>query len=411
MSNYFDRNETRSAKSREVALFRDFRAIVSMAKNHAFALRKQIRSVDISQIRGYQDLVRVPTIHRADLTQAVGDEPPYGGVNALRIGAMRHVLAHVATGRGRDWWGASCAMHAAGFRANDVVLNCGSYHLDAGGHMVAAAADSLGCATIAAGPYDVDAHLHCIGRFKPVAYCGKPGVLRRIVERAAATNHDISSLTKALVFGAPLSTHLRRECEMRNLRIHQAYFIPEVGVIAYETRAPDHSLTHGMVVNESVIVEILDPVTEQPIAAGKIGEVTVTRLNKDFPVLRLRTGDLSRFVTGESACGRTNLRIEGWMGRVDEALRINELTVWPSYVLDMRARHASVRRMRLVVSGDDAANDIVLRVEASRDDPQLPVNLRATMQSVLGFEAKIDIVSPGMLPKDGKLIVDERARS
>ena len=407
MSDYFDRSETRSAKSREAALFREFRPIVSMAKNHAFGLRKQIRSIDISRIKSYQDLARVPTVRKADLMQAVCDEPPYAGVNAARIGAMRHVLAHVATGRGRDWWVASRAMHAAQFKSNDVVLNCGSYHLQASGHMVAEAADSLGCATIAAGPSDVDAHLYCISRFKPAAYCGKPGALRRIVERAGVTNHDISSLTKALVFGAPLSTHFRRQCEARGLRIRQAYFVPEVGVVAYETSAPDGTTCEGMIVNEGVIVEILDPVTEQSVAVGEIGEVTITRLNHDFPVLRMRTGDLSRVIAGVSPCGRTNLRIQGWMGRVEEVVRYKDRMVCPSLVLAMRARHACVRGMRLVVSGSD---DIILRAEGTKDDPQLPIKLRTTMQSVLGFEARIDIVPPGVLPRDGKLIVDERAR-
>jgi phenylacetate-CoA ligase len=274
--------------------------------------------------------------------------------------------------------------------------------------MIHDAAERLRCAVYAAGPDDTDRQIAAIERFRATAYCGKLGVLRRIVERAAVTGRDISTLKKALVFGGPMSTHFRRECEGRGLRIRQAWVTPEIGVIAYETDAPDGRVNEGMIVNEGVHVEILDPETDGPARPGAVGEVVLTRPSVDFPVLRMRTGDLSRFIREPSPCGRSNIRIQGWMGRVEEMTTWRNVRVLPSHVLDMRARHACCRNMKLFVTGDREAAEIVLRVEGPKDDPQLPVNLRATMQNVLGFEAKIDICDLGALPRDGRLIVDER---
>ena len=410
MLDQFDRNETRSWKTREAVTFRDFKAIISIAKSHASLLRKQMRGVDIARIKRREDLAQVPVIRRADLAHATASEPPYGGVLASRPGFMRHLLPTSAAGHARDWWNAARAMHAAGFAKNDIILNCASYHMNYGGHLVDSGASSLGCAVIPAGPAETDRLLEAIRRHTPNAYCGKPGVLRRILEQAAATNIDISLLKKALVFGAPLSTHFRRECEARGLRVRHAYTCPEIGVVAFETSALDGGFNEGMIVNEGVILEIVHPDTNEPVTPGQVGEIVVTRLNVDFPLLRFGTGDLSRIISGASPCGRTNTRIQGWMGRVEETVRFRD-QVLPSQVLAMGARHACVQQMRLVFSGDAHKEESILRVEGPDDDPQLPINLKATMKSVLGFEARIDIVRPGMLPRDGKLIADERPRA
>ncbi len=408
MTDYFDRNETRPRKTREAAIFRDFKAILSITRPHASALRKQTRDIDITRVRRCEDLARIPVVRGAQIAQMISEDPPYGGRLASRSGFMRHLFFRAASGHGRDWWHAARAMHAADFVKGDIVLNCASYHMAHGGHMVESGAAELGCAVIPAGSGKVDRQLHAIHQLKPTAFCGKPGLLRRILETAAEKNFDVSSIRKALVFGAPLSTHFRREALARGVVVRQAYTTSETGIVAYETSLPDGSLNKGMIVNEGLIVEIVAPGTSEPVRRGDIGEVVVTRLNVDFPILRVGTGDLSREIEGPSPCGRTNMRIEGWMGRVDDVARVGERQIFPSQIIEMSDRHACVGRMRLVLGEKGGRVDPTLCVEGPGDDEQLRARLRATISEVLGFEARVDIVGPGTLPDDGRLIVDER---
>jgi phenylacetate-CoA ligase len=328
----------------------------------------------------------------------------------MRPGDFRVLLDNVAVGHARDWFGAARAMHAAGIAAHDIVLS-GVSCLEFGAHMIQGGAERIGCAIIPAGLEDVDLQIALIERFRANAYCGKPGILRQILARAAVKGRDVSSLTKAFVFGEFMSTHFRRECEGRGLVIRQAWAAPEVGVIAYQTSGPDGGCADGKVVNEGVIVEIVDPRTGEPVRRGEAGEVVVTRPNVDFPILRMRTGELTREISGPSPCGRTNMRVEGRLGRVDELAAWRDRLLSPSQILQMRARHACCRNMKLFLLGDAKGGEAVLRVEGPKDDPHLPVNLRNTMRNVLGFEAKIEIRGEGELPRDGRLIIDQRKRA
>ena len=411
MSGHYDRNEARARKSRESALFRDFKAILSLTRSHAPALRRQTRDVNIAAIRRGEDLARVPVLRGAQIARMVADDPPFGGRLATRPGFMRQLFFGTASGHSRDWWNAARAMHAAGFVRGDIVLNCASYHMRTGGHMIEGGAMELGCCVIPAGSSKTGRHLEAIRTLRPTGFCGKPGALRKILERADAEKIDVSSIRKALVFGAPLSSHFRREAAARGIVVRQAYTTPDAGIVAFETSKPDGSLNEGMIVNEGVFVEIVRLGGDAPVGPDEVGEIVVTRLNVDLPVLRVGTGDLSRVLAGPSPCGRTNLRIAGWMGRVEDAARIGERRICPSQILAMNDRHACVKRMLLVVNGEGTPADTTLRVEGPRDDPQLPINLRATMQSVLGFEARVDIVGPGALGDGARLIVDERVHA
>ena len=408
MSEIFDRYETRPMKTREAAFFREFKAIISIARSNAHALREQTRGVDLAKIKRFEDLAVIPVLRDPHRARLRAGEPLYNGCLASRPGFMHHLFLNAAAGATRDWWNAARAMHAADFCKGEIILNCASFHFSNGGHMIDGAARELGCASIPAGPDNVMKQIEAIGAASPVGYCGKPGGLRRILDSATAAKRDVSSLKKAFVFGAPLSTHFRREAATRNIRIRQAYTTPEAGVIAYETSAPDGALVGGMVVNENVIVEIVKPGGAEPAAPGEIGEIVITRLNVDFPLLRFGTGDLSRIIPGPSPCGRTNMRIEGWMGHADETTRFNDRIVLPSQVIDIGERHPCVQRVCLVLGNQTPGGEPVLKVEGPQNDPQLPFNLRATMKSVLGFEGRIDIVCPGTLPDDGRLIADER---
>jgi phenylacetate-CoA ligase len=409
MPDFMDRLETRAFKSRELALFRDLKTIIAVAKPRASGLRRLIRSAKIVEFRGKDELAQFPVLRGDELSRLRDQEPPFGGFNATRPGLLRRLFPNAVEGQAKDWWGAARALHAAGFTRGDIILNSFSYHLSAAGHLIESGAQALGCAVIPAGSSAIERQLDVIERLRPNAFCGKAAFLDLLLQKAAELRRDVSSIRKAFVVGAPLSRHLRASIEARGVRVRQGYATSLLGVIAYETDDENGALNDGMVVNEGVILEIVRPGAHEPAAAGEIGEVVVTRLNLDCPMLRCSTGDLSMIMPGASPCGRTNIRIKGWLGRADQAALMADRTLLPSQVMDIGARHAAVNRLRLVLRHENAREALLLRAEAPRDSAGLAHELGASLKDVTGFDGAVEIVALGALPDDGKLIVDERA--
>ena len=409
MPDFMDRLETRAVKSRELALYRDLKTIIAVAKPRAAGLRRLIRSAGIAEFRGKEDLAQFPVLRGHEIARLRAQDPPYGAFNATRPGLLRRLFPNVLEGHAKDWWGCARAMHAAGFTRGDIILNSFSYHLSAAGHMVESGAQVLGCAVIPAGSAAIERQLDAVETLRPNAFCGKAAFLDLLLQKAAELRRDISSITKAFVFGAPLSQHLRASIEGRGVRVRQGFATSMLGVIAYETDDADGVLNEGMIVNEGVILEIVRPGADEPVATGEIGEVVVTRLNLDCPMLRYSTGDLSRIIPEVSPCGRTNIRIKGWLGRADQAALMADRTLLPSQVIDIGARHKAVQRLRLVLRSENAKEALLLRAEAPRGAAGLANELGASLRDVTGLEGAVEIVAPGALPDDGKLIVDERA--
>ena len=409
MPDFMDRLETRAVKSRELALYRDLKTIIAVAKPRAAGLRRLIRSAGIAEFRGKEDLAQFPVLRGHEIARLRAQDPPYGAFNATRPGLLRRLFPNVLEGHAKDWWGCARAMHAAGFTRGDIILNSFSYHLSAAGHMVESGAQVLGCAVIPAGSAAIERQLDAVETLRPNAFCGKAAFLDLLLQKAAELRRDVSSIRKAFVFGAPLSPHLRASIEARGVRVRQAYATSTLGVIAYETDDEQGVLNEGMIVNEGVIVEIVRPGADEAVDAGEIGEVVVTRLNLDCPMLRCSTGDLSRIIPEASPCGRTNIRIKGWLGRVDQAAHMADRTLLPSQVMDIGARHGAVHRLRLVLRKEHAKEALLLRAEAPRGSDGLAHELGASLKDVTGFDGDVEIVPLGALPDDGKLIVDERA--
>ena len=409
MSDFLDRLETRPARTRETALFRDLKAILAVAKPRAIGLRRLMRGSNLSEIKRREDLAKLPVLRRDDLERFRAEEPPFGGFITTRPGLLRHVFSGVVEGHAKDWWGVARALHAAGFERGNLVLNSFSYHLSPAGHMIESGAQALGCGVIPAGSAKIERQLAAIETLQPVAFCGKAAFLDLLLDKAHELGRDISSIRKALVFGAPLSEYLRARIEARGVRVHQAYATSSLGLIAYETSGANGLRNDGMVVNEGLILEIVRPGTSEPAAEGEVGEIVVTRLNLDNPMLRCSTGDLSAILPGPSLCGRTNMRIKGWLGRVDQAARIADRVLLPSQIIDIGARHASVRRLRLVLRRERSLDSLILRAESTREDGQLTAKLGRSLKEITGFDGAVEILPLGALPDDGKLIVDERS--
>ena len=406
MSEFFDRYETRPAKARESASFRDIRAILKIARARAPALRRQLKTVDLEKIVKRADLAQIPVVRKSDLKAMQDEAPPFGGLAAVRAMHLKRILVSPGPifepeGYGKDWWGAARALYATGVRKGDILLNTFSYHLTPGGHIMESGAHALNCAVIPAGPGNVEQQLDAIRYLRPSAYCGTPDFLKILLDKAKAAKVDASSIKRALVSGAALPASLRKELEAAGVVVRQAYATADLGVIAYETR-PDQ----GLIVNEGYILEIVKPGTGEPVADGEVGEVVITRLNSDYPLLRFATGDLSAVLPGQSPCGRTNMRIRGWLGRADQTTKVKGMFVHPAQVDEIGKRHPELGRLRLVVRREREQDIMVLRAERKGQCIEAPI--AETLQSITKLRGNVEFVDYGSLPNDGKVIADER---
>jgi phenylacetate-CoA ligase len=405
---HLDKRETMEPAKREKALFRDLRGLLAFARGKAPALRRQLKGVDIAGLRDRAALAAVPVLRKSELLAMQQAVPPFAGLTTLKPGALARLLISpgpIADPEGgfEDWWGAARSLAAAGFSKGDIVLNTFSYHFTPGGFIMDSGARALGCAVIPAGPGATEQQFQAIGMFRPTAYCGTPDFLKILLDKAAETGTDVSCLTKAMVSGAAFPPSLQAEIKARGIDAYQAYATADVGIIAYETPA-----RQGLVVNEDVIVEIVKPGTNDPVADGDVGEVVVTRLNEDYPLLRLGTGDLSKTLAGASPCGRTNLRLAGWMGRADQRAKIKGMFVDPAQVAIVAKRHPELGRLRLVVGRANEQDTMTLHAEAASADPALSGRVAETLAGVMKLRGAVVLAKPGSLPNDGKVIADER---
>jgi phenylacetate-CoA ligase len=304
---------------------------------------------------------------------------------------------------GPDGYGAARACYAAGFRRDDIVHNSFAYHLTPGGFILESGCFALGCAVVPGGVGNTEQQLDAIAHYKPAGYVGTPDFLKILLDTAEKTGKDASSIKRALVSGAALPLSLRNELKQRGVAVLQCYATAELGVIAYESEAQD-----GMIVNESVIVEIVRPGTGDPVAEGEVGEMIVTSFNPTYPMIRLATGDMSAFLPGVSLCGRTNMRIKGWMGRADQTAKIKGMFVHPKQVAEVALRHPQVGKLRLVVGRDNEQDTMTLMAECAAPDAALEAAVAVTLQSVTKLKGAVKLAAPGSLPNDGKVIADDR---
>jgi phenylacetate-CoA ligase len=405
---HYDALETRDPALREREQFARLPDSIARAMT-APGWAKHLVGVDPKSINSRVALAKLPLLRKSDVTALQKEAPPFGGLNVTAPGkAMRLLMSpgpiFEPQGESADWYGAARACHAAGFRAGDIVHNSFAYHLTPGGFILESGAHTLGCAVIPGGVGNTDQQLEAIAHYKPVAYVGTPDFLKVLLDTAAKTGKDASSLKRGLLSGAALPSSLREELAKRGVAVLQCYATAELGVIAYESPARE-----GIIVNETVIVEIVRPGTGDPVAEGEVGEVVVTSFNADYPFVRLATGDLSALMTGVSPCGRTNIRIKGWLGRADQTAKVKGMFVHPKQIAEVAARHPQLGRLRLVV-GREAEQDIMtLIAESATRDVALEAAIATTVQSVTKLKGIIKLVAPGTLPNDGKVIADERA--
>src|SRR6516164_7172580 len=410
MPEFYDDKESRPPELRRRELYSKLPDFIARAMT-APGWAEQLADLDPASITSRASLAGLPVLRKSDLKERQQIKPPFGGFNVTAPAKLKRLFMSPGPifepeGHGVDWWNAVRSLFAAGFRPGDVVHNAFAYHLTPGGFILESGAHALGCTVIPGGVGNTEQQVEAIVHLNPNGYTGTPDFLKILLDTADKTGKDVSSLKHALVSGATLPLSLRAEFDARGVAVLQAYATAELGVIAYETSARE-----GMIINENIIVEIVRPGSGDPVSDGEVGEVVVTSFNADYPMIRLATGDLSAALPGCSPCGRTNMRIKGWMGRADQTTKIKGMFVHPGQVVEVAKRHPELGRVRLRITREAEQDVMTLAAECAVPASGVEGAVAASLQAVTKLKGRVQLIAPGTLPNDGKIIADERSYS
>ena len=413
MTEHYDSLETRDPAAREQALLAALPAQIAHAKNNAPGFARILAGVDPQGVNSRAALAKLPVTRKSDLGELQKHEPPLGGLNATPLNKLAKIFVspgpvYEPEGTAPNWWRTARALFAAGLRSNNLVINTFAYHFTPAGSMMESGARALGCTVVPGGIGQTEMQVSTIADLRISAFIGTPSFLKLIVEKADELKTDIGCLKHAMVGGEYLPPALRKSLGERGIRVMQSYGTADLGSLAYESALPDGTVTEGMILDEDLLLEIVRPGTGDPVAPGEVGEVVITSFNPDYPLVRFGTGDLSAVLAGTSPCGRTNVRIKGWMGRADQTTKVRGMFVTPKQLGEIVRRHPELVKARLVVAGTTGNDSMTLRCEASSEDAGLKAALVASIRDVTKLRGDIEFVPTGSLPNDGKVIDDTR---
>ncbi len=407
---HFDSLETRDPQLREQQQFAALRGLVERAQASTQYFGKLLAGIDPASIIDRAALARLPVTRKSAFVELQQAHPPFAGMTSVPVAGLGRVYMSPGPvfdpeARRADYWRLARALHAAGFRRGELVHNTFSYHFTPAGFMADMGAQALGCTVFPGGTGQTEMQVSAIVALRPQCYVGTPSFLRIILEKADELKADVSCLRKALVTAEALPAALRAWLEARGVHTLQCYAIADLGLVAYESPAQE-----GMIVDEGVVIEVVRPGTGEPVTPGEVGEVLVTTLTPEYPLIRFGTGDLSAVMPGVSPCGRTNMRIKGWLGRADQTAKVKGMFVKPSQIADVARRHAAIRKYRLVIDHDVKKADCMTlhcEIDGANDDA-LAQLIAATMREVCNLRGAVAFAAPGSLPNDGKVIEDLR---
>jgi phenylacetate-CoA ligase len=413
MQQHYDALETRAPATREAALMAALPGHIAHARTNAPGFARILADVDPAAVRSREALAKLPVTRKSDLGDLQKALPPLGGLNATPMARLAKLFVspgpiYEPEGTGDDWWRTARALHAAGVRPGDLVINTLAYHFVPAGSMFESGARAIGCSVVPAGTGQTEMQVSAIRDLHISSYVGTPSFLKLIVEKADEMKVDIGCLKKALVGAEYLPPALRAAMGTRGIQVLQMYGTADLGLIAYETRGPDGSVNDGMILEEALILEIVRPGTGDPVSPGEVGEVVITTFNPDYPLIRFATGDLSAVLDAPSPCGRTNVRIKGWMGRADQTTKVRAMFVSPKQVNEIVRRHVEVKRARLVIEGETGAERMTLKCEVAGAPAGLAEAVVASIRDLTKLRGDVELVAPGSLPNDGKVIDDLR---
>ncbi len=408
MNAYYDALETRDPADRERDLFARLPGQLAHAKARAGAFARILSDLDTAAITNRAALAGLPVTRKSELLDLQKAGRPFGGFavgawgDFLRVFSSPGPLYEPESAR-PDYWRLARALYAAGFRRGDLVHNCFAYHFTPAGSMLETGAHALGCTVFPGGIGQTEQQVQAMQDLRPAGYVGTPSFLKIILDKADEMGVALKSLTKALVSGEAFPGSTRQALAERGIVGYQAYATADLGLIAYESEARE-----GLILDEQVIVEIVRPGTGDPVREGEVGEVVVTTLNPDYPLIRFGTGDLSAILPGVSPCGRTAPRIKGWMGRADQTAKVRGLFVHPSQISEVVKRHPEVERARLVIDNPEGQDRMRLVCETALQTNSLAEAIVHSLRDVTKLRGEIEFRRHGELANDGKVIEDLR---
>jgi len=410
---HFDKLETRSPKAREAALLAALPKQIAHARRRAPGFARILEGIRPERIGSRSALAALPVTRKSDLAGLQAADRPLGGLNATPVAKLAKIFMspgpiYEPEGKARNWWRTARALYAGGFRAGDLVANTFAYHFTPAGSMLESGALAIGCTVVPAGVGQTELQVAAIRELGANAYIGTPSFLKLIVEKADELKADLSTLRKAHVGAEYLPPALRQAMLARGIRVTQSYGSADLGSIAYESLAADGSVNPGMILDEGLLLEIVRPGTGDPVPEGEVGEVVITTFNRDYPLVRFGTGDLSAILPGVSPCGRTNTRIRGWMGRADQTTKVRAMFVTPKQVAEILRRHAEILKARLVVEGETGNERMTLRCEVRGRPEGLAAAIVGSIRELTKLRGEAELLEPGSLPNDGKVIEDAR---
>lgn len=402
---HYDSKETRSSDERTYDYNMALPSLVKLAAAKSRGYAELYKDLDLNEIKSIGDLERLPVLRKSDLKVYQASNLPFGGFTTRNKNDFDYIFQSPGPiyepGRSKhDWWRVARFLFACGLGKTDIVQNCFSYHLTPAGHIFESGAKALGVSIVPAGTGNTELQVQIAKNAGVTAYAGTPDYLKVILDKAKEMGIDLSKLTKAGVSGGPLFPSLRQEYHDRGINCLQTYATAEAGNIAYET-IPDE----GLIIDEDVIVEIVRPGSGTKVKEGEIGEVLVSVLNDDFPLIRFATGDLSSLMNGQSACGRTNLRISGWKGRADQTTKVKGMFVKPEQMEEFLKRNSEVSKSRAIVSRENESDRLLVQLETESNQV---AKFQHSLREILSLRVDIEIVEKGALPNDGKVIDDQR---
>jgi len=408
MTDFYDSLETRDPAEREQALIQAVSAQIAHAKDKAPIYKTLLADVDPDQITDVGAIAALPITRKSELIEQQQENRPFGGYAAIAAPELAHIFAspgpiYEPGSNRQDYWRFARTLHAAGFRPGDLVQNCFSYHFTPAGSMLDSGAHALGCSVIPAGVGQTELQVQTISDLSPIAYVGTPSFFKIILDKADELGRDVSSINKAMVTGEALPPSLRAGFVERGIRVQQCYATADLGAIAYES-----SVQQGLIIDEGVYLEIVRPGSGDLLDEGEVGEVVVTSLNPDYPLIRFATGDLSAIMPGGSPCGRTNKRIQGWMGRADQTAKVRGMFIHPEQIDKLVKRHPEIVRARLIIEWIDETDQIKLQCETTSTDESLQTALIDSIRQICKLRGEVELLEPGSLPNDGKVIDDIR---